>query len=54
MRGGGRQGRSPGFNAYVGFRQRWREKQRDKSFKKKKSSNGEKVQLLSESLPALV
>lgn len=35
MRGGGRQGRSPGFNAYVGFRQRWREKQRDKSFKKK-------------------
>lgn len=24
MRGGGRQGRSPGFNAYVGFGQRQR------------------------------
>lgn len=36
MRGGRRQGRSPGFNANVGFGQRRREKQRDKSFKKKK------------------
>lgn len=48
MRGGGRQGRLPGFNAYVGSRtqkERDREKEGDRSFKERKKINREKVQL---------